>query len=158
MSRKILFVDMDGTLCEFSVNGNILPPDTDWETPGYFVHRRPLAVSIDKLIRVRHQFPRTLIVILTAVPSKIGQEEKLHWLEDYGLDRYTDHIVFVDYPNGNKAKMLEYVCAQNNWDVKDALLIDDDLKILFDAQARGIDVMHVSTFLTRSAKEIVKRP
>lgn len=156
--RDILFVDMDGTLCEFSVEGNILPPDVDWNKAGYFTLRRPVVPSIEKLISLKHEYPDTIVIILTAVPTKIGQEEKLDWIQDYGLDKYTDAVIFVDYPNGNKARMLEYICHQNNYDLDNVLLIDDDLKILFEAQANGIDVMHVSTFICRSPKEIVHRP
>lgn len=156
--KDILFVDMDGTLCEFSVEGNILPPNVDWNKAGYFTLRRPVMPSIEKLIKIKQQYPGTIIIILTAVPTKIGQHEKTDWIKDYGLDDYVDAVVFVDYPYGSKVRMLQYVCKQNSYMMENVIMIDDDLSILFEAQDNGIDVMHVSTFICRSPKEIVQRP
>lgn len=95
LNRKTrLFVDMDGTLCEWKSSSQ----EEDLFSRGWFLDMKPIAnvvQAVSKIVECR----QVEVFIMTAVmdESKYAKEEKILWLQEHLPDIDLDHVIFVPY-------------------------------------------------------------
>lgn len=136
--KPIMFVDMDGTLCEFNYKGGVILPN-HFE-PGIFTDRKPVKEIIKKLETIKNDYD---LKILSIAPSSLAIEEKKIWLNKY--------VPFITerYFVGEKSKKVCFLkeLAKEYKDKNNVFLLDDDHEILLEVDREGYKPIHISTFL-----------
>ncbi|MFK8163141.1 MAG: hypothetical protein AB8H12_11815 [Lewinella sp.] len=89
MKKKIIYVDMDGVLCDFvaahaealAANPGILYPQSQY---GFFRNLRPMPGAIAAMAALQHH-PALEVYILTApsIPNPLCYSEKREWVETH---------------------------------------------------------------------------
>lgn len=145
MTKKYVFVDMDGTLASFENDKGKINLKLDEFTPNFFINRRPLQSNIKAIYDM---FKTDYIFILSAVPTinyDIFVSEKCAWLDKH-FNIPVHMRNFVKWPDNNKAEWLREFYMANNIDPHNIVLIDDEISTLKEAEAYGIKVYHPTYF------------
>lgn len=140
---KYLFIDMDGVVAEYNVRGSVVLDR--WFEPDIFLNLKPVIPIIKKIYEISKRKDISLF-ILSAAPSREASDEKIAWLIKYMPFIPRDNWYFV----GETKRKLEYldeICY--NIDKSDVYLLDDTHETLYDAECRGYNSLHPSTFLAR---------
>lgn len=151
-NKKVaMFIDMDGTIVEYKVyqEGTIKK-----DTRGEFIEANPIEIVIEKLKKI-NEISNIDLYILSLSKTNIIVEEKKKWLRKYASFIEENNWIIInkeaneynsenrDYIKSNKIKE-----KMNDYDF--AILIDDDHKILKQAQAdlkeKG-NVFHLSSVI-----------
>ena len=126
MKKLKLFIDMDGTLAEWLVDGF---PYLYEE--GYFFNLKPLT-AVRKLIRILHRYYDVYILSAVLEDSPYAEHEKLAWLREYLPFIEENHVLFCR--NGSsKADFIQGFMTLN----KNCILIDDYSVNLDDWTQKG---------------------
>ena len=140
MINKIVFIDMDGTICEFYDNKDRIHmtefPD------GFFLNKVPLKSMINGINTFfNSDYTR---IILTACPNEEAKKEKNIWLDkNFNID---NRIILL-YPNTDKSQAIFNFIKLNKIDPSNIYIIDDDLRILNSCEKLGIHCIHPSHIL-----------
>ena len=124
---KTLFVDMDGTLCEWRPSARI----EDLYEPGYFLGLAPHSAVVEaiRFIALRKRFEvKVLSAVLT--DSLYAQAEKVQWLQYYLPFIDENHIIFSLY-GGTKSGSIGRPLT------KEDFLLDDYSKNLHEWEMDG---------------------
>lgn len=140
---KYLFIDMDGVVAEYNVRGSVILDN--WFEPDIFLQMKPVMPVINKIYELSKRDDISLF-ILSAIPSREASDEKIAWLV-----RYMPFIKQVNwYFVGETKRKLDYldeICY--NIDRSKVYLLEDNHESLVEAEKRGYNAVHVSTFLAR---------
>jgi FMN phosphatase YigB (HAD superfamily) len=137
-----LFVDMDGVIAKFETDGKCTLED--WYKEGVFRNKKPVYSVINKLKDAQHLGIK--LYILSASPHSLATDEKKKWLEQYcGFIPSTDwyFVSLGDY----KINMLEALCERLGLNKKYVHILDDTHSILYEAERKGFNAVHISTFI-----------
>lgn len=147
--KVALFVDMDGTIVEYSVF-----PDgfVTTETKEVFLNAEPLEVVLNNLKKVS-EIENLDVYILSLARSFIIVEEKKQWLKKYAPFIKEENYILLNKENGDyNAENREFVKSikmKEKLDKYDyVMLLDDDHKILRRALneiGENGEVFHVSS-------------
>ena len=147
--KVALFVDMDGTIVEYSVF-----PDgfVTTETKEVFLNAEPLEVVLNNLEKVS-EIENLDVYILSLARSFIIVEEKKQWLKKYAPFIKEENYILLNKENGDyKAENREFIKSikmKEKLDKYDyVMLLDDDHKILRRALneiGENGEVFHVSS-------------
>lgn len=140
--HKILFVAMDGTICEFHdyKENRVLMTEFDI---GFFLDKKPLRSIISV---IENEYKDYTKIALSSSPNIIADEEKEEWLKLNNLDWL--HI-FLRYPNNDKAVAIFTFMKNNDIEPSDITIIDNDLKVLRACEKMGITCIHPSHLLVK---------
>lgn len=143
-TNKHIFIDMDGVIAALStlpiINGEI-----DFVNGEVHKYLEPVEVIISKLKNIC-QSGKAELYILSAIPNSFSYNEKNLWLDKH-FDIPKEKRFFVNQGK-HKAEMLENLSTKLKLNKQDILMLDDIHATLYDIQARGMNCMHVSEFLT----------
>ena len=126
LHRTRVFVDMDGTVAEWLING-------EWQKQGYFESlpaMETVCTAVKELRKDRHY----IVKFLTCAPSDEAQKEKLRWLLKMFEDIDEKDVIFVPYGE-NKS---EYIVNPN----KNDILLDDHTPNCLAWQGKAVKVMN----------------
>lgn len=137
---KYIFTDMDGVIAAYQ---NIPFENVNFFREKVFERARPVYPVIDILEKLHLQGKE--IFVFSACPNSVAAAEKKRWIET--------HVPFIKkvYFVGNKQyKMLSLSHLLESLKIhpKDCTYIDDEHDILRQANAVGINCLHVSEFLS----------
>lgn len=147
--KVALFVDMDGTIVEYSVypQGFITT-----KTKDLFLNANPIEVAINSLKNV-NEIENLDIYILSLARSNIIVEEKKQWLKKFAPFIKEENYIIINRENGeynpeNKEfiKSIKMKEKLNEYDF--VMLLDDEHKILQRAQKELKEngkVFHISS-------------
>lgn len=140
--NKILFVAMDGTICEFHdyKENRILMDDFE---PGFFLNKKPLK-SI--LYVIENEYKDYIKIALSSSPSDNADIEKEQWLKNQGLNWL--HI-FLRYQSNDKSAAVFNFIKLNNIEPSNITIIDNDLKVLRACEKMGVTCIHPSHLLVK---------
>ena len=144
---KYIFWDLDGTLAPYRFNGHVGDPNgtnngmsLDEINAGIFFERKPSkhmqnVISTCKAkdhIIIRHSHGK----------KEIGDKNK--W-----FDKYYPNITKRLYPldSDSKADIIIKYCKENNINLNDVLFVDDIIVYIREAEKKGIESWHISSFL-----------
>ncbi len=143
VKMKYLFIDMDGVLAEYNVRGSVILDN--WFEPDIFLKMQPVQPVINKLYELSKSYDISMF-ILSASPSQEATNEKIVWL--------VKNVPFIPKINwyfvGETKRKLDYldeICY--NIDRSDVYLLEDNHDTLVEAEQRGYNAIHISTFLAR---------
>ena len=150
-NKVALFVDMDGTIAEYSVYPDGFITN---ETKEIFINAQPINIIIKELEKL-NKIDNLHIYILTLSKSNIIKNEKKLWLKRYiPFVKESNYIIIVKENNEYSSETRAYIKSQkmkeklNEYDY--VMLLDDDHKILRTAQKelqnKG-EVFHISSAL-----------
>ena len=147
LENKYVFWDIDGTLAAYRFNGHVLAPDgTDNGMSleeienGIFLKREPSILMQNVL---ENCGAKENIVMGHCVNQK-EIDDKHIW-----LDRYYPMIkkrIFA-FEDCKKADCIIEYCKENSISLKDIVYVDDVLRFLKEAERKGIQSWHISSFL-----------
>ena len=144
---KIIFWDIDGTLAPYRYNGHVADPEGTSNgqsmkeiEQGIFFERKPSRFMQSVL---RESQAREHIVMGHCICEK-EVSDKQKWLDV--------HYPFIKkrlfaHESKSKAETILNYCRENAIDLQDVLFVDDRLAILKEAERKGIQVWHISSFL-----------
>lgn len=137
MSKR-LFVDMDGTLCEFKVVDTL---ETLYES-GYFLNLKPHMNVVNAVKDIVAKDPDIEVFILSAYlsDSKYALDEKHRWLDTYLPEIDAEHRYFMHCGTDKK----DFIAKRGGGVTIDDYLLDDYSLNLHSWQppARGIKFMN----------------
>lgn len=127
-SSNRLFIDMDGTLCEFT-------PCREVETlyqKGYFENLNPREEFIDLIKDYIKKYGKDEVYVLTSYlsDSSFAYEEKEMWLKKYVPQIKEENYIFVPYGESKAKFAKEKLCKRD-------ILLDDFSKNLFEWEGKG---------------------
>lgn len=147
LEGKYVFWDIDGTLAAYRFNGHVGDPEgTDNGMSlkeideGVFLKRKP-SLLMQKVLKDCK--PKNNIIMGYCQNQK-EIEDKHIWLDKYYPMIKERMLVFQDF---SKAECIISYCRNENIDLKDVVYIDDVIKYLREAERKGIESWHISSFL-----------
>lgn len=144
MSRYV-FIDMDGTICDFGDNdGNCLREEFPKD---YFLNKKPIKLAIEN---IRKEFKDDFLYILSCSPSTASTTEKNLWLNKNFPEIPEYCRVFIPYPGGDKVSMINQFINHYKLNPKDVVYIDDSVVMLKRMNRLGILCYHSSHFMVEN--------
>lgn len=147
LKDKYVFWDIDGTLAAYRFNNHIADPEGTENgmslrevEEGVFLKREP-SLFMQKIIS---ECNSKCNIIMGHCQNQKELEDKKIWLDKYYPNIKERLLVFEDI---SKAEcMLDY-CKRNKIDLAEVVYVDDVLKLLREAERKGISSWHISSFL-----------
>lgn len=129
MSKRRIFIDMDGTLAKRQNVENF----RQFYKQGYYRNLKQNEEIVDEVNKLIKQGEDIYIFSEYLTDSKYAKDEKQHWIKEYFPNLQQDKQIFVPYGT-NKAKYLKETCLQitNN-----EYLISDNIKNLEEWKTEG---------------------
>ncbi len=150
MQGKKIFMDFDGTLCEYRYNDHVGGDEDLWEITGQtreellfgdaYFKSRPLQTVKNFL----SNFKGDDIYILGWVLTNNEIDQKMEWLKINYPQIKKKNVFFVAYPL-MKHEVMDVFCKKNNISHSDVVLIDDSLKNIRAAEKEGFAAYHVTS-------------
>ncbi len=146
---KKIFVDFDGTLCEYRYNDHVFgdeglygqtKAELLFDEP--FFRARPLETTKSFL----NNFDFNNIFILGGILTKQEIDQKMKWFT-INYPKLKPENVFFIAPTLEKFEVLEEFCKHTGTKPKDVVLIDDDLNNLRLAEKHGFMAYHVTSLV-----------
>lgn len=154
LKDKYVFVDFDGTLCEYRyyghLSGKTINP-TDVNVGGQTLNEllfnsydsiRPLK-TMQQLLK---QLDPNKIYILGAIVTYNEIKTKIKWLKKYYPFIKEENLVFVADLD-IKTEVLKEYSKKLNIKLEDMAFIDDKLEALRNAEEQGIPAYHITSFV-----------
>ena len=146
---KKIFVDIDGTLCEYRYNDRVLgDEDLYGQTReellfgDTFIKARPLETTKAFL----NNFDFDNIYILGIVLSKHEIDQKMDWFKINYPKLKKENVFFITHPI-EKFEVLEVFCKHTGTKKEDVILIDDTLANLRMAEKAGFGAYHITSLV-----------
>lgn len=143
---KVIFWDIDGTLSPYRWNGVVsgVPGYGEEICPavesGLFLKREPSK----HMQRVVKCCDASMQFVLGHYTYEKEKQDKVEWSHRYFP--LIDDSIFV-YINESKADALLDFCKAIGVSTKDVIFVDDRIDILAEAESKGIECWHISSFL-----------
>ena len=152
---KYVFVDFDGTLCEYRydghVSGKVADPESehDWGQSmrellfgDTFLKARPLKTMQKALSKCDPD----KLYILGAIITKNEIDQKLIWLKKHYPQINEKNMFFLADLN-LKVETLKLFCKEKNVKPEDVVFIDDTHSYLRRAEEEGFNAYHITSFV-----------
>lgn len=139
-THKYVFLDMDGTICSYSIPCRDIDGNIDFVNGELFKYLDPVKNVLET---VKQICLVDNIFILTACPNSIAWEEKQGWLEEHAPFIKKENIFFVgnkDY----KHVFLKHLMLKLKLNKNDVTMIDDNYSIIEKMQSIGVNAIHPS--------------
>lgn len=143
---KVIFWDIDGTLAPYRYNGHVADPTGT--SNGQSMYEIENGIFFDRIPSkhmqavLRETQAREHIVMGHCICEK-EVSDKQRWLDVHYP--FIKKRLFAHESKSKADEILNY-CKENDIDLRDVLFVDDRLAILKDAEKKGIESWHVSSF------------
>ncbi len=154
LKNKYIFVDFDGTLCEYRYFGHLSGKSVNPNGQSFggqsldellfetYDSVRPLK-TMQKLLS---QVDASKIYVLGAIITYNEIKTKLKWLKKHYPFIHEENMIFVADLN-IKTEVIKAYSKKLNLNFKDLIFIDDKLDALRDAEEQGIPAYHITSFV-----------
>lgn len=147
--NKKIFVDFDGTMCEYRYNDHVYGDDDLYGQTieevlfdDVFINARPLETTKKFL----ENFDFKNIYILGLVLTKQEIDQKMEWLKINYPKLKKENVFFITKPI-EKYQVLEEFCKHNKLQKESIVLIDDSLDNLRKAEKTGFGAYHITSLV-----------
>lgn len=147
LNGKTVFWDIDGTLAPYRFNNHVMASDNCNNgvsikeiEENIFLNRKPSRV-MQNIIK-NTNISKNIIIGHCINDKEISDKQK--WLDIY-FPTIEDRILV--YEKFSKADCIIEYCEKNNIDLKEVIFVDDVIKYLREAESKGIESWHISSFL-----------
>ena len=147
LENKYIFWDVDGTLAAYRFNNHVADPDgTDNGMSlkeiedGVFLKRKP-SLFMQKVL---NQCSAKENIIMGHSRNKKEMEDKQKWLNKYYPNIKNRILVLESF---SKAECMIKYSKSNKIKLEDIVYIDDVIGFLREAERKGIQSWHISSFL-----------
>ncbi len=147
LQNKYVFWDVDGTLAAYRFNDHVADPEGTENgmslkevEEGVFLEREP-SLFMQKVV---NECNSKCNIIMGHCLNQKELEDKNIWLDKYYPDIKERLLVFTDI---SKAECILEYCKINQIDLTEVVYVDDVLKYLREAERKGIQSWHISSFL-----------
>lgn len=147
LNGKTIFWDIDGTLAPYRFNNHVTAPD-DFNNgmsikeieENIFLNRKPSRL-MQNIIK-NTNIAKNIVMGHCITDKEISDKQK--WLDIY-FPMIEDRILV--YEKFSKADCIIEYCKKNNIDLKEVIFVDDIIKYLREAESKGIEAWHISSFI-----------
>ena len=147
LKNKYVFWDIDGTLAAYRFSGHVADPNgTDNGMSleeiehGIFLERKP-----SKLMqKVLSECNAKKNIIMGHCQNQKEKDDKQLWLDKY-YPMISDRLFIAE--DTSKADCIIKYCNKAKIDLKEVIYVDDVIKFLREAERKGIESWHISSFL-----------
>ena len=147
LENKYVFWDIDGTLAAYRFNGHVADPEgTDNGMSikeideGIFLERKPSLL----MQKVLNECNTKKNIIMGYCQNQKEIDDKHIWL-DRNYPMIKDRILVFE--SFSKADCIIEYCKKSSIELKDTIYVDDIIKYLREAERKGIESWHISSFL-----------
>lgn len=147
LKNKYVFWDIDGTLAAYRFNNHIADPNgtdngmsLEEIEQGIFLQRKPSLL----MQKVLSESDAKKNIIMGHCQNQKEINDKQIWLDKYFPMIKERLLVFED--NLKASCIIEY-CKKETIDLKEVVYVDDVIKFLREAERKGIESWHISSFL-----------
>lgn len=148
LRNKFVFWDIDGTLVPYRFNNHVTASDS-YENgmsikeieEGIFLKRKP-SRFMQRVLTDANVTNKNIVIGHFINDKEI--RDKQEWLNIYFP--MIEERIWV-YNNNSKSDYIIEYCKKNNINLKDVVFIDDVIKFLREAESKGIESWHISSFL-----------
>lgn len=147
LKNKYVFWDIDGTLAAYRFNNHIADPNgtdngmsLEEIEQGIFLQRKPSLL----MQKVLSESDAKKNIIMGHCQNQKEINDKQIWLDKYFPMIKERLLVFED--NSKASCIIEY-CKKETIDLKEVIYVDDVIKFLREAERKGIESWHISSFL-----------
>lgn len=145
--NKIIFWDVDGTLAPYRYNGHVGDPNgtnngqSAEEIAGGIFLQRPPSKFMQAVLK---ECQAKEHIIMGHFSCEKEVEDKHKWLDMHYP--FIKKRLFLSEDRPKADGILEY-CRDNGISLDEVLFVDDILTILRDAERKGIESWHISSFM-----------
>ncbi len=147
LKNKYVFWDIDGTLAAYRFNGHVADPNgtdngmsLEEIEQGIFLERNP-----SKLMqKVLSECDAKQNIIMGHCQNQKEKDDKQLWLDKY-YPMIRDRLFITE--DISKADCIIEYCKEKAIELKDIIFVDDVIMILREAERKGIESWHISSFL-----------
>lgn len=147
LENKYVFWDIDGTLASYRFNGHVADPkgtdngmSLEEIEQGVFLERKPSQL----MQKVLKECNAKKNIIMGHCQNQKEMADKQIWLDKY-YPMISDRL-FVREDISKADSIIEY-CKKAEINLKDTIYVDDVIKFLREAERKGIESWHISSFL-----------
>ena len=147
LENKYVFWDIDGTLAAYRFNGHVADPDgtengmsLEEIEQGVFLKRKPSLL----MQKVLEECNSKKNIIMGHCQNQKEKEDKQIWLDEY-YPIIKERLLVLE--NVSKADCIIQYCKEKRIELKKVIYVDDVIKFLREAERKGIQAWHISSFL-----------
>lgn len=147
LENKYVFWDIDGTLAAYRFNGHVADPNgtdngmsLEEIEQGIFLQRKPSLL----MQKVLSECGAKKNIVMGHCQNQKEMNDKQIWLDKYYPMINERLLVFEG--NSKASCIIEY-CKKEAIDLKEVIYVDDVIKFLREAERKGIESWHISSFL-----------
>lgn len=140
-TNKYVYVDMDGSICEYVKPQRDYEGDVDFVNSDIFIDPKPIEKTFEWIKKWLRTNPIENLYILGACPNSIALERKKAWVKRYLPDFKIENLCWVgnkDY----KHVFLRQTIKKNKWNPRDVTMIDDYGLVLDSMEKIGVNFIH----------------
>lgn len=146
-NKKILWIDLDGTMNAFidPLENRVII--NDWTIPGRFINKKPIYIVFKAILQILN--PKEYEYhILSQAPNGQSILEKDDWLDNYFPVPYKNRH-YIEFPHNNdKSGFIYNYCKDKNIPIENCTILEDTHKHLFDCEAIGMRALHISALIS----------
>ncbi len=149
LKGKKIFVDFDGTLCEYRYNGHVYgDEDLYGQTRAELLFDDPFfrARPLETTKAFLNNFDFNNIYILGGILTKQEIDQKMKWFKINYPKLKEENVFFITEPI-KKYEVLQEFCKRTGTKPKDVALIDDTLENLRQAEKVGFFALHITSLV-----------
>lgn len=147
LENKYVFWDIDGTLATYRFNGHVADPNgtdngmsLEEIEQGIFLQRKPSLL----MQKVLSECGAKKNIIMGHCHNQKEMDDKTIWLNRY-YPMIKERLLVEE--DASKADCIIEYCKKEIIDLKDVIFVDDVIMILREAERKGIESWHISSFL-----------
>ncbi len=150
MSKKYIFIDLDGTLCAFyDKTGNAR------FTYDAFIEKLPIYSII---YQIKEMFGNENLIIFSATPNDEVTKAKRDWVSKYVKPILNiQEEIYIPWPQTDKIDFLKDLLLKRDILGDECILIDDEIKYIDRGKTElGIKTIHPSYLIALYENDITK--
>lgn len=147
LENKYVFWDIDGTLAAYRFNGHVADPNgtdngmsLEEIEQGIFLQRKPSLL----MQKVLSECGAKKNIVMGHCQNQKEMNDKQIWLNRY-YPMIKERLLVEE--DASKADCIIEYCKKEIIDLKDVIFVDDVITILREAERKGIESWHISSFL-----------
>lgn len=140
-TNKYLFLDLDGTVCEYVKPLRDYEGDVDFVNSDIFINPKPIQKTIDWVNDWLTKNPIENLYILGACPNSIAFERKKNWVKKVFPDFKLENFCWVGNKDYKHVFLRQFI-RKNKWNPRDVTMVDDFGGVLDSMEKIGVNFIH----------------
>ena len=145
-TNKYLFLDLDGTICEYVKPIRDYEGDVDFVNSDIFIDPKPIENTIKWLNDWLQKNPSENLYILGACPNSISFERKKEWIKKNLVNFKLENFYWVGNKDYKHVFLRQFI-QKNNLHPREVMIVDDSRETLESMEKIGVNPIHPTSLV-----------